>query len=134
MITPDTVPTITADEVIPYLKEKKDFFYSDANLSGLNSEYAYVFRHKDVAICIWCVHGHMYVREEPRIEWPAGVMLAVMMAYSFSGVIPTGDQVPCDDSRFFIACIAHGVQDDTAANIPPEILALADEIMRKPGE
>lgn len=134
MITPDTVPTITADEVIPYLKAKKDFFYDESNLSGLNSEYAYVVRYKDLAICIWCAHGHFYVREEPRRDWPAVVMLSVMLAYGFSGLIPASDQVPCNDRNFFVACTAHGILDDTNRDISPEILALADEIMRKPGE
>jgi hypothetical protein len=134
MTTPDTVPTIEQMDYVQYLKDKKDFFSTDGKFSGLNSEYAYVVRHEDIAICILCCHGQLYVRRDPRPEWGVDSMMSVLIAYGM-GTISHENTVPCSDKAMEIACMAHGVLENANTKTElPDLLDLARRIMRKPGE
>lgn len=132
MNIPDSLPLIEKKDIVEHLKERRDFICGD--FTGLNSEFAYVVRKGDVAICFVCVHGELYVRRDPRREWGTTEMAAVLMAYGLSGVIAQENQVPCSDKMFTLACFVHNIQDDSSENLGTDDLAgLAESILRNSG-
>lgn len=129
MNIPDSLPVIDAHDVIPYLKERRDFIWD--TVTGLNSEHAYVVRQRDVAICFVCTHGELYVRRDPRPEWGAGIMMALIVAYGYSGIIDPEHQVPCSDKTFDLACLVHDIQADASDNLgTTDLSGLAESIIK----